>query len=205
MRTLPLLAAAIGALTCATAPAKAAVNIVTNPGFELRDPSTSVIDDWTVSPNTTSWFSSPGPSLFPSGPNLAPGGGSYFASTGCSAAFGPCLLSQTLSTTAGTKYTLSFLYNPGSEATASNAETKVYWGTTPLFDILGGAKIWKRYTITGLVGTGSDTLTFDGVQEAQWNGVDNVSVTAPGPVPGAGLAGLAALTLAAFAARMRRA
>jgi len=201
MRTLPLLAAAVGALICASAPAKAAVNIVQNPGFENTNPANGVIADWTSAPYATSWFGTSG--LGGGNPTPPPGGGSYFASTGCDTS--PCDLSQTLTTTAGTKYSLSFLFNPGQGAVLSNAETKVFWDGTQVADIVGGLKAWKSYTISGLVGAGSDTLTFEGLHEVAWNGVDNVFVGAPGPVPGAGVEGLAALTLAAFCVRLRHA
>jgi hypothetical protein len=203
LKALPLLAAAVGAMTCASAPARAAVNIVQNPGFESRNPTDSTINDWTVSPFPTSWFSTPG--LGGGNPTPPPGGGSYFASTGCD--LNTCDLSQTLTTTAGTKYSLSFLYNPGQGAVGTTSETKVYWDGTLIAgaDFVGGVKKWSTYSFTGLVGTGSDTLTFEGFHEVAWNGLDNVSVTAPGPVPGAGLAGLAALMLAGLYASARRA
>ena len=89
----------------------------------------------------------------------------------------------------------------------TTSETKVFWDGQLIAgaDFVGGVKRWKTYSFTGLVGTGSDTLTFEGFHEVAWNGVDNVSVTAPGPVPGAGVAGLAALMLARLYASVRRA
>ncbi len=201
MRTLPLLAAAVGALTCASAPAKAVVNIVQNPGFENTNPANGVIADWTSSPYATSWFGTTG--LGGGNPTPPSGGGSYFASTGCDSF--TCDLSQTLTTTAGTRYSLSFLYNPGKGAVGTNSETKVFWDGTQVADFVGGVERWKAYSYTGLVGTGSDTLTFEGIHEVAWNGLDNVSVNAPGPVPGAGVAGLAALMLVGLYTSARRA
>ncbi len=197
MKILSVLAASAGALICSGAPAQAVVNLVQNPGFETGDTS-----GWNVTPFATSWFATSG--IGGGNPTPPPGGGAFFASSGCEASF-VCDLSQTLSTTAGTKYTLSFEFNPGQLANLNPSHTVVYWDGTEVQDFAGGLKGWKSYTFTGLVGTGSDTLTFQAFDQHNWNGIDNVFVGASGPVPGAGVAGLAALALAGLYARARRA
>jgi len=176
---------------------QAAVNIVENPGFETGD-----LTGWTISHNG-------GWSVLSSSAGVTPppDGGKYFASTSCILAFnGYCRLSQTLTTTLGATYALSFEFNPGLEVTTGGADTKVLWDGTEVADVGLGPLGWTTYTVNGLVGTGSDTLTFSGYQNPLANGLDNVSVSlsgAPGPVPGAGLAGLAFFIFAGAATTVR--
>ena len=172
-----------------------AANLVQNPGFETGD-----LTSW----NTTGWFVTSG-SVGSVNPSPPPGGGAYFASTGC---LTYCDLSQTVTTTPGVLYSLSFEFNPGYGVTTGGADTQVYWDGTPVLDVGLGPLGWTTYTVNGLVGAGSDTLTFSGYQMPGFNGVDNVFIglageSASGPAPGAGLAGAAFLFCAWAAAKFR--
>ena len=196
---LALLAAAI--VLGAASSTQAGVNIVQNPGFETGDTT-----GWTTSP-TGYWFVE----HFNVGVTPPPDGGYYFATTGCySFIQGYCNLSQTLTTAPGATYSLSFEFNPGPAVTTGGADTRVLWDGTQVADVGLGPLGWTTYTVNGLVGTGSDTLTFSGYQDPSWNGLDNVfvigaapPVPAPGPVPGAGLAGLAFFIFAGAANKVR--
>jgi hypothetical protein len=108
--------------------------------------------------------------------------GAYFASTSCS--FFYCTLSQTIPTTVGSTYDLTFAFNPGAGAYAGPeagtiADTQVYWNGNLVQDISGGNLGWSVYAIDGLTATSaSTTLLFSGYQNPTYNGVDAVSVSA---------------------------
>jgi hypothetical protein len=176
----------------AASPTQAAVNLVQNPGFETGD-----LTGWSVGPLNNDWTVLPSNS-HGMAPN--PDGGNYFASTGCLIY---CNLSQTLTTTPGATYSLSFEFDPGPGASPLGADTRVLWDGRQVLDIGVGPNAWTTYTVNGLVGTGSDQLTFSGYQICCTNGLDNVFVSTPGPVPGAGLAGLAFFIFAGAATTVR--
>jgi hypothetical protein len=120
-------------------------------------------------------------------------GDTYYASTGCVGA--PCItsqnafLSQTLTTTIGGTYTLSFEFdtqgNGDSVPQGLANELDVLWDGTSVLDLgpggtLGPVFPYTLYTVTGLIGTGSDTLTFLGRQDPGYNALDNVCVASDG-------------------------
>jgi hypothetical protein len=137
-----------------------------------------------------------------SGSDLGVNYGSYSGYNGDSvASFGATgneydTISQTLSTTPGVDYTLSFwLQDEQGDGPNSDTDFQALWNGTSLLD---------QYTTTGLLqytftvaGTGSDTLTFEGYNSPAWYDLSDVSVT-PTPEPssfllmGSGVLGLAA-------------
>ena len=173
-RSAKLLAgAAFTALLGAALPAQAAVNIVTNSGFETGD-----LTGWTTNP--------PGKWAVDLG-SFSAFDGAHYASTGCISML--CDLSQSLATQTGATYTLSFAFNPGEQAglpgDSTAAMTRIIWNGTPITAIAGGVLGWETITLPGLLATGSSTdLTFSGYQNPDWNGLDDVSVieTAAGTI-----------------------
>jgi hypothetical protein len=171
--------------------AQATTNIVTNPGFETGNLNGWGYNfGWIVESNF--W-------------NVTPpaDGGKYFASTGCPTYY--CTLSQTLPTTQGALYRLTFEFNPGDGVRTGGGDTQVRWNGRQVLDIGLGPNAWTTYTVNGLVGSGSDMLTFFGYQYPGFNGLDNVSVTqtSPGPNIGEGLVGFAAMSALLIAIRYR--
>jgi len=164
-RSTKFLAAAFAGLMGLSLPAHAAVNLVTNGGFETGDLSgwsTSPVGNWSVDLGSFAAFD-----------------GAHYASTGCVNIV--CSLSQTLATQAGATYSLSFAFNPGLDAGVpgdpTNAMTKILWNGTPVFAIDGGVQGWTTVTLSSLLATGSSTdLAFAGYQNPDWNGLDDVSV-----------------------------
>lgn len=157
-----LAGAALAGLIGATLPASAAVNLVTNGGFETG--------------NFTGWSSSGWDIDFG---GLTPFSGAHYADTGCVDTF--CDLTQSLATQAGATYTISFAFNPGADAgipgDPTNAMTRILWNGTPIFAIAGGVEGWATVTLPAQLATGSSTdLTFSGFQNPAWNGLDDVSV-----------------------------
>lgn len=95
---------------------------------------------------------------------------------------------QTLSTTAGKAYTLTFAYSPRINQPASTNPIEVYWNNALLSSITGtGGKVnnWILYSFV-VNGTGQDVLKFAaaGISDSLGGGLDAVSVSAV-PLPAA--------------------
>jgi hypothetical protein len=148
-----------------------AQNIVQNYNFAAGG------TDWTLNPNATNhqWTFDYGASN-PSGPD--------YASTGCvgsdciTGAGDQASLSQTLATTAGDVYTLSFDFNADGNA----MELKALFGGDVAEDLVNiGYTSTNTYTITGLEATSSTTtLEFLGRQDPGYDFLTNVSVVETG-------------------------
>ncbi len=197
MKTLKaylVLAASAGTLVAAGAPAQAAVNLLTNGSFE-----TDSFTGWTQSGNL-------GLTLVVSGANGPVTGaqdGTFYVQGGPVGSFG--LLSQSFSDNPGSRYTVSgWMASDG--ATPNDFGMSVGASGISLKNV--AAQGWTNYSFS-FVGSGSDTLTLNFRNDPGFMYMDNFSVSSvsstPGPVPGAGLAGLAALALAGLYARTRHA
>lgn len=159
MRRFHLLAA-ISILGAMASPA--AAQLVTNGSFE-----TGNFSGWTTSNlNATS--------VQPSGfDGYVPQDGSYFAALGNVGSDG--IISQTVSTTAGANYVLS--YYLASNGTSS--DFSVDWngtlipGSAVFSPDSGGSYIPYQFLVTG---TGSDTLTFNERDDPSYMALDNVSL-----------------------------
>jgi hypothetical protein len=111
-------------------------------------------------------------------------GDTYYAETGCVGA--PCItgttgqqasLAQVLTTVNG-----STQGNGASTPNGTANELDVLWDGVSVLDLgpggtLGPVFPFQLYVVTGLVGTGSDTLTFLGRQDPGYNALDNVCVS----------------------------
>jgi hypothetical protein len=153
---------AFAALLGAALPAQAAVNLVSNGGFETGDLTGWSTNGWAVNLGGLSAFD-----------------GAFYASTGCVNHL--CDLSQTLATQAGATYTISFAFNPGEGAGLAgdntDAMTRILWNGTAISAIAGGTLGWETITLSPQMATGSSTvLTFSGYQNPAFNGLDDVSV-----------------------------
>jgi hypothetical protein len=154
-----------------------AANVVQNPGFETGD-----FTSWTVNTASNHPWSVDGGGAF---------AGTYYASTGCVGA--QCItgtatqqasLSQTLATTAGQTYTLTFEFSTQGNNIAN--ELDVLWNGTSVLDLgpggtLGVIPSYTLYTVSNLSATSSSsTLTFLGRQDPGYDALDNVDVELSG-------------------------
>jgi hypothetical protein len=181
---LALSSAAAFAGSCYAVPG----NLVSNCGFETGD-----FSGWTQSGN-----------LGATGVTTADDGfhansGSYFAFLGPVGSDG--YLSQTLATTAGTLYDLTFYL--GSDGDEPN-NFSVTWGGIPVYSAVNLSSTVPSYTEYSfdVVGTGSsDTLKFGFENDPGYLVLDDVSVTAA-PEPSSVVMLLSGLGL--FAIKLRR-
>ena len=142
------------------------VNLVSNGSFE-----TGNFTGWTVGGNfgATIW-----------GPQTSVDGhaesGQFAANIGAMGS--DATLSQTLQTTAGQQYTLTFwLANSGG---GPNDFTAKWNGTTLLPLVNAPAQGYTQYSYTVTATGSTSTLEFDGRQDPAWWDLDNISVIATG-------------------------
>jgi hypothetical protein len=197
------LLAAIGGLSLA-ARAQAQTNLVQNPGFEdtTSDGQTTATSTqfWTVSPGFGTDF------VFTDGGTTQSGGsansGSWYAEFAATSAANAQsgALSQSITTTSGTYYTVSFyLANFGGPHDTFLA---TFGGQTILSLTDAPAFTYRQYTMTVRAGSAHSVLAFTGEQDPASFGLDDVSVVA-GPAPAVG-GGLVSLGTAAAGFLMRR-
>ena len=140
------------------------VNLVTNGSFE-----TDNFTGWTRGGNTTS------AQMYINGQAES---GSFAAALGSVGSDGT--LSQTLQTTAGQQYTLSFwLANNGSSPDDFTAKWN---GATVLALTSAPAQGYTEYTFTVTANGSTSTLEFDARQDLSHWSLDNISVTPVGTV-----------------------
>lgn len=119
-------------------------------------------------------------------------------------------MTQTLSTTAGASYTLSFEYSARAGVAAASNPIQVYWNgnllATAMLDGIGQSNnVWHQYNFM-VQGTGSDTLKFAaaGIGDGLGGSLDAVSVTAAVPEPSTYAMMFGGLALIGFSLRRRR-
>lgn len=208
--------ATLATLLSAGAASAATPELVVNGSFEAN----AISSPWAAVSTVTGWTSSAsGNSAFEIQKGSTQGGASGFMPT---AAAGVQYLelntdrktsiSQTIATTAGSDYLLSFAYS-GRPDTAGNASSlmNVYWGSTLLTPspLVGTTSTtWQTYSQTVSALTGSTVLRFESVGPATsasyGSYLDNVSVTSAVPEPQTYAMMLLGLGLMGFIARRRK-
>jgi hypothetical protein len=155
-----LFAAALAFAAVTGAANAAPINLLANGGFEAGD-----FSGWTQGGNTAATYVGNNPN--------APHTGSYAAELGPVST--PGTLSQTLATTAGASYSISFwLENTAGSTPNSFTAT---WDASTLLSVTNFvSRDWTLNTFT-VTGTGSDTLRFSYFDNPSYLGLDDVSVT----------------------------
>ena len=153
-------------ITTAAPPPPPSGQLITNGSFETHD-----FGGWTLGGNS-------GPSTF--GPQIfidtTPENGTYAAGLGSMGSDGT--LSQTIATTAGKTYTLSFwLQNEAADAN----DFKATWNGQTLVSLTNAAQSgYKQYTYTVTATGSASTLQFSARNDpSRWD-LDNISLTASG-------------------------
>ncbi len=88
-------------------------------------------------------------------------------------------ISQTLGTTSGSTYTLSFWLANANYGNDGTSDFQVWWDGSLVADIAGTGTSSFGYTEFTFAesGAGSDTLSFDGYNDPGWFNLDDVSVS----------------------------
>ena len=153
---------AVAALSVAY-PAKA--NLITNPGFETG--------------NFTGWTGISNADVTGTALGVAPHSGSFQA-----AFTDPSSISQSVATTAGQSYTISFFYAV-SGSPSPNLALNVTWGGSVFGYLFHSASAYTEYSITVPAFASSTTLAFGTTGPGGFSFLDDVSVT-PTTVPDGG-------------------
>ena len=197
------LAAAAAALACASLGAQAATcpsgNLVTNCGFEAGDFSSWTLSGVDVDAGTEgNLYGVEGGDPFGPGPHSG-NSQAYFADQVANTT----TMSQSIATTAGTSYTVSFWLAEATDGpgTNNNKFTASFGGAalTPLTNVTDQG--YTEYTFSGIGSAGSTLLSFTFGNDVGQFQIDDIGVTGPAPaVPeptSLALFGLGALALAA--------
>jgi hypothetical protein len=189
-------------------------NLLTNGSFELGGfvnqgndtmslaAGSTVITGWTVVTDTTAWIGATNPF------GLTANNGSFFLDLTNYQAGAPFAgMSQTIATTPGATYSLSFDLGSSTFWGRPDSITASASGTSQTFTAptTGGNNDWQSISLQFVASSASTTVLLQGASGNNYIGLDNadvefVSGPGPGPVPeptalallGVGLAGVAA-------------
>jgi hypothetical protein len=152
--------ALIVGILAAAKPARA--TSIVNGGFE-----TGNFDGWTVTPASSNSV------IYVGGKAHSGFDAAWFGAMGSH----DDSLSQTLDTTAGTTYTITFWLRHG--ATDAWNDFSVWWDSTPLLILTNAAKFGQtQYTFVATAADDSSVLRFSGRERLDFYYLDDVSVTA---------------------------
>jgi hypothetical protein len=157
-------------LLAATLPVSASTNLVNNPGFE-----TGSLSGWTVG------GPSYGVGVDQNSSDVQSGSyGAYFGSDPTNPGL-DSTLSQTLATTSGTQYTLSFWMSE-YQADGLTGFFNVDLGGTQLLNLKDVAQQdFTHYSFNYIATSSNSVLLFDTNNVPGWYGLDNISVTSAVP------------------------
>lgn len=167
---MPTVRSILASLTLLLAAASAAAtpNLVTNGDFEAGTPA---VTGWTTSADIFTKRVDPDTSA-----SAMPHSGLVYTD-GSYDTLG--LLSQTLATQAGAKYTLEFdLYRLITDGASPDNQTRVWFGATEVFNQSNASADWTHYSFSNLSAAGASTLLQFGLRSgnADYPALDNVSV-----------------------------
>jgi Carbohydrate binding domain len=146
-------------------------NLVVNGGFETGD-----FTGWTTGPNSYPMYIVTSPV----------NSGSYAAQIAGYSSFPDTLIQQTIPTTLGQNYTLSFWREVDGGGPTISLDVK--WNGSAIFSELNtGAQPYQQFSFT-VQGTGSDTIEFICANDPSFTYLDDVSLT-PVPEPSTVIAG----------------
>jgi len=196
------LAVVAGLSVAPRAHAQQGINLVQDPGFESATDANTA-PGWTLSSGFGTDY------VFTDGGTTASGGsansGLWYAEFAATSAANAqsATLSQTIATTAGSYYTVSFfLANFGGPHDTFLA---TFGGQTILSLTDASAFSYTKYTMVIKATSANSVLAFTGEQDPASFGLDDVSVEAgPAPVMGGGLLSLGAAAFGFAARRLRR-
>jgi hypothetical protein len=170
-------------------------NLIVNGGFETGD-----LTGWTMTGNYVA--GDDGVVMQDGSVNpIFPHSGSYLVNFSNYASDGAAGITQDVATSPGQSYTLSYWFTTNADGSPANPnEFQVTWDGSVLIDMTNFPslqKVWTNYTFT-VTGTGSDIVGFSGYQDADRNGLDDISLVASSsavPEPSTlALLGVAAVT-----------